>query len=282
MELWRQMRDTALVPTPVPSTDPVTCDAAAEDGPSVLGRALVILDACAVSYRPLTLSQLVELTGLPKTTLHRLCWKLVELGMLERTHDAFRIGTKVFALGSTNPALRRLRVTAMPYLHALVERTDWATNLAVLAGGRALVVEEVFGGKGRAMRRMVGARLPLHATAIGKALLSGYGDAELDEFLSGGLRPYTLTTIARGSLMREQVERVRETALAFSREEWAAGTSGVASPVVVDGAVIAAVAVVGEPGEEGLRQRAGVVKAAALAIGSALSRAPLAATSQSA
>jgi DNA-binding IclR family transcriptional regulator len=273
--LERGMRDDV----PVLWDDPVTREAATDSGPSVVDRVLLVLESCAVSNRALTLGELAKLTGMPKSTLHRMCWKLVELGMLERTNSAFRIGTKVFALGSMNPALRRLRATAMPYLHELVGRTGWATNLAVLADGRALVVEEVFGGQARAMRRMVGARLPLHATAIGKALLSGYADAELDELLERGLRPYTGTTIVRANLLREQIAAVRHAAVAFSHEEWSAGTSGVASPVVADGAVVAAVAVVGEPGEVGMRQRSAAVKHAAAGIGGALSRAPLAAIS---
>ncbi len=250
--------------------DPVTREAATISGPSVVERVLLVLESCAASNRALTLGELVKLTGLPKTTLHRMCWKLVELGMLERTETAFRIGTKVFALGSMNPSLRRLRVISMPYLHELVVRTGWASNLAVLADGRALVVEEVFSGQ--PIRRMVGARLPLHATAIGKALLSGYSDAELEDLLNRGIRPYTRTTIVRGSLLREQIAVVRRNSVAFSHEEWALGTSGVASPVVADGAVVAAVGVVGKPGEVGLRQQTAVVKLGSPGSGAAGSR----------
>src|SRR6266487_162934 len=91
-----------------------------EGAPSVADRVFAVLESCAGSSHPLTLVDLVERTGLPKTTLHRMCWKLVELGMLEHAQDGFRIGTKLFALGSMNPGLRRLRAIAMPYLHTLV------------------------------------------------------------------------------------------------------------------------------------------------------------------
>jgi DNA-binding IclR family transcriptional regulator len=231
-----------------------------------------VLESCAGSSHGLTLVDLVARTGLPKTTLHRVCWKLVELGLLTHAEDGFRIGTKLFALGSMNPDLRRLRAAAMPHLYELMTRTGWATNLAVLADGRALVVEEVFGGQTRVMPRMVGARLPLHATAIGKVLLSGYDDEALDAYLAAGvLRPYTRTTVVRVNLLREQLEAVRRGGVAFSHEEWAIGTCGVAAPVMVRDAIVASVAVVGSPGEAALRQRADAVRAAALGIGRALS-----------
>jgi DNA-binding IclR family transcriptional regulator len=246
-----------------------------ESGLSSLDRALVVLEACALSNSPLNLTELVRRTELPKTTVHRLCSKLVELGMLDRTPKGFRIGIKVYTLGNTSHALRRLRTKAMPHLHDLVNRTGWATNLVILAGARAFVVEEVFGkNQAQPMRRMAGARLPLHATAVGKALLAGCHDQTLEAVIAEGLTPYTNRTIVRGHILREQIQVVRESRIAYSDEEWTMGSSGVASLVVANGAVVAAVGVVGDPGEAGLRQRATAVKVAAAAISSGLSGTP--------
>ena len=191
--------------------------------------------------------------------------------MLEHAGGGFRIGTKLFALGSMNTQLRRLRAIAMPHLHALVARTGWATNLAVPAEGRALIVEEVYGASTHSMRRMVGVRLPLHATAVGKALLCGLTDGELDALIGDGmLRPFTRTTIVRPNVLREQLAAIRHSGVAYSHEEWSLGTSGVASPVVVDGSVIAAIAVVGPPGEAGMRRCADSVRLAAASVAGAL------------
>jgi IclR family transcriptional regulator, acetate operon repressor len=243
---------------------------------SVADRVFLVLEACAASPRALSLVDLVERTGLPKTTLHRTCWKLVELGMLEHAGGGFRIGTKLFALGSMNTQLRRLRAVAMPHLHALVARTGWATNLAVAADGRALIVEEVYGASAHEMRRMVGVRVPLHATAVGKALLCGYRDEELDEVIGDGmLRPYTKTTIVRPTVLREQLAAIRHSGVAYSHEEWAIGTSGVASPVVVGGSVIAAIATVGPPGAAGMRRCADPVRLAAASVAQALRPGPV-------
>ena len=195
--------------------------------------------------------------------------------MLTHADDGFRIGTKLFALGSMSPDLRRLRASAMPYLHQLVDLTGWATNLAVASDQRVLIVEEVFGAQAGSMQRMVGARLPLHATAIGKALLSGYDERQLDALVGSRLlRPYTADHGRSAQPPADQLEAIRETGVAFSHEEWSRGTSGVASPVMVNGVVVAAIAVVGPPGEAGLRQRAQFVRSAARRLGNALNPAP--------
>jgi DNA-binding IclR family transcriptional regulator len=243
-----------------------------EGAHSVATRVLVVLETCASSPRALALVDLVERTGLPKTTLHRLCWKLVELGMLEHAGGGFRVGTKLFALGSMNTELRRLRAIAMPQLHSLVARTGWATNLAVPADGRALIVEEVYGTSTHDMRRMVGVRMPLHATAVGKALLSGLDEEALSALIGDGmLRPFTRATVVHPDVLREQLATIRRTGVAYSHEEWAIGTSGVASPVVVGGTVVAAIATVGPPGAAGMRRCADAVRLAAANVAHALS-----------
>jgi DNA-binding IclR family transcriptional regulator len=242
-----------------------------ERSPSVADRVFLVLQSCGATDHSLTLADLVELTGLPKTTLHRVCWKLVELGMLERSDDGFRTGTKLFELGAMNPRLRALRATAMPYMHTLASRTASVVNLAVQCDSRALIVDEVFAGRTPHTTRMVGSPMPLHATAIGKALLSGVSPAELDRLLGEGLlRPYTRRTIVRPGLLRAQLERVRDTGIAFSREEWKLGTAGVAAPVYSEGRLVAAIAVIAPPDETVLGDAAQLLRIVSARIAEAL------------
>lgn len=226
----------------------------AEPGLSVADRLFAVIESCAFSPRGLSLVDLAQRTGLPKTTLHRTCWKLVELGMLEHGPDGFRVGTKMFALGCMNPELRRLRVLAMPYMHELVAATGRVVNLAVLSDRRALLVDEVFGTVAPAMPKMMGASMPLHATAIGKALLLGRPADELDATIGTGmLRPYTKHTIVRPEQFRAHLTTAAEEGVVFSRGEWRLGTSGLGVPINRDGEVVAALALIGPFHESELR-----------------------------
>jgi DNA-binding IclR family transcriptional regulator len=237
-----------------------------------------VLEACAASRRPLTLVDLGERTGLPKTTLHRVCWKLVDLRVLEHTPDGFQMGARLYALGAMSPELRRLRAAAMPFLHALVSHSGWLANLGVLCDGRALVVDEVAGNVQLPPRqRMVGARMPLYATALGKALLAN-GPATLrDELLEPPLLPpFTRHTIVRTSLLREHLAEVARRGYAISNEELRLGVSGVAAPVIVAGELVAAVALVGPPDAAALRRLAPRVSLVAERLSEALAPAALA------
>ena len=248
-----------------------------EGGPSVADRMFTVLEACSASRRPLTLVELGELTGLPKTTLHRVCWKLVELRVLEHVPRGFQVGVRLYALGAMSPGLRRLRAAGQPLLHALVARTGWVANLGVLCDGRALVVDEVSGSVQLAPReRMVGARLPLHASALGKALLA-HAPAHVREAVLEPpvLQPLTRATIVRTSLLRDHLAEVRRRGYAISNEELRLGVGGVAAPVIAGGELVAAIALVGPSDEAALRRHSGYVSLAAKRLAEAVAPAPL-------
>jgi IclR family transcriptional regulator, acetate operon repressor len=218
---------------------------ATTESTAVIDRAFAVLQACAESRRTVSLADLVRLTGLPKTTLHRLCWKLEELGALEHHTDGFRIGPRLFALGAINPTVQRLRTQTMPFLYGMSEETGLVANLAVMQDERVLLVDEVFADE-RPVPRMVGALMPLHATALGKALLAAEPPARRKALLgSGPLKPYTRHTIIRTDRLLEQIAIAAQTGIAYSREEWRLGFAGVASPIVSNDRASGAVALVG-------------------------------------
>ena len=207
----------------------------------VAHRILLTLEACASKKRALTLMELVDETGLAKTTVHRMCWKLVELGLLEHSDGGFSVGMKMFALASSNPVLNHVRVAAMPLLLELQRTTGAMSNLAILTGGKALILDALYAAE-PAIPRLVGAALPLHCTAVGKAIAASLESDQRDELLErGGLRPATGRTIVRMSLLREHLERVAEAGVAISEEEFMPGVSGVAAAFNLGGEATVAI-----------------------------------------
>ena len=210
----------------------------------VAERILLVLQACAASKRPLTLSGLVDATGLAKTTVHRLCGKLVQLGLLERSASGFLIGTKVFALAITSPLINEIRVAAMPYLLEL-QHVAGASDLAILTGGKALITDGLFARELRLVP-LIGVALPLHCTAVGKAIAASLETERREDLLGPGLLPAaTRRTIVHPGLIRQHLERVAEEGVAFSHEEFQLGTHAVASAFKVRGDITAAIGCVG-------------------------------------
>jgi DNA-binding IclR family transcriptional regulator len=204
----------------------------------VITRAAAVLAALAEAKSGQSLSALATLTGLPKTTVHRICGALEQVGYVRVDP-----GTGQRALG---PGLLRLavigrhdlRTVLEPYLERLSRDLNETVDLAVLDGWRVLFLAQHPAPQRELMAiARVGARFPAYSMASGKVLLAQLPPEKLREQLPERLEP-TLEgePKARGQLLRE-LEDVRATGLGYEREELRHGICAVAVAVTdVDGA----------------------------------------------
>jgi DNA-binding IclR family transcriptional regulator len=207
---------------------------------SVTLRAIAVLSAFDGEHRCLTLSQLSRRSGLPLATVHRLAADLVEGRLLVRRGDGrYEIGARMWRLGLLAPATD-LRELALPHLQDLVAATGHTVHLAVLDGAGALLIERLAGTKTLPTRHSPGGRLPLHCTAVGKALLA-YAPAPLVEEVMGDLRRHTAYTVTDARVLHRQLDQIRRTGLARSAQEHRLGVSSVAVPVNGHEGVVAAI-----------------------------------------
>jgi DNA-binding IclR family transcriptional regulator len=239
-----------------------TCASPLQTRDPVAQRILVVLEACAARKRPLTMMALVDATGLAKTTVHRMCWKLVELGLLEHSEAGFLIGTKMFALANANPVIRDVRAAAMPYLLELQQLTG-ASDLAVLTGGKALILDGLFTQELRSAP-LIGVALPLHCTAVGKAIAASLDPEQRENLLGPGLLPAaTRRTIIHPVLIRRHLERVTAEGVAISHEEFQLGTAAAAAAFTVRGGVTFSIGCVGAWNNPAIHRSSSRVAAAA-------------------
>ena len=238
----------------------------------MISKVVSLLDAFGPSSPELSLTQLSQITGLPLSTTYRLAAELVEWGGLERGDGTgYRIGMRMYELGSLAPRAGTLREVALPYMQDLYEATRENVHLAVQDGLEVLYVETIAGRGSVPIRSRRGGRLPLHATGVGKVLLA-YAPREMyEEVLAEGLTRYTPYTIATPGHLRRALADVRRTGIAYAREEMSLGSLSVAAPVLDgDGVVVAALAVVVRSGRRDLSRLAPAVRTAAISISRAL------------
>ncbi|MEU6697854.1 IclR family transcriptional regulator [Pseudonocardia sp. NPDC046786] len=209
-------------------------------------RVFTVLGAFGPDRTELRLVDLRDATGLPVATVHRIAAELVALGALDRSPDGlYRIGMRLWELGSLCPRPRTLRDVSLPYMQDLYEATGENVHLAVLDGDEALYLERVWGRRSVEVVTHVGERSPLHATGVGKVLL-GHAPRELQErVLSAGLQRFTPHTVVMPGLLMRSLQQVRNTGIARCVEELSLGTVSVAVPIVdAQPKVIAALSVV--------------------------------------
>lgn len=235
-------------------------------GQTVGSRLLAVLDCFDVSHRQLTLTEIADRANLPLTTARRLILELTVWGGLERLHDGtYRVGMRLWQIGALAPQTRDLREAALPYLYDLFEATRENVQLAVIDGLEVLCIEKVSGTKAVPTATHVGGRLPLHTTGVGKALLAFSPRSVLESVVDGGLTRATRHSIVEPGRLATALEGVRQTGVAYSREEMTLGAISVASPIVAAGRLWGAVGIVTHSGTS-LDRLAPAVRAAALGI----------------
>jgi DNA-binding IclR family transcriptional regulator len=243
-------------------------------GRTVTSKVTALLDAFSTGRPELTLNELAKITDLPLSTTYRLATELVEWGGLERVDGAgYRVGLRLWEVGSLAPRSTDPREIAMPYMQDLYAATQENVHLAVLDGHEALYIEKIAGRNAVEVKSQRGGRLPLHATGVGKVFLAFGPPTLLDEVMAAGLHRYTAHTIVAPGHLRRAVDGVRRTGTAIAREEMTLGTVSVAAPLLdAHGWAVAALSIVSRTSGTDPQRLAPAVRTAALCASRALNR----------
>ena len=211
-------------------------------------RAAAILRALAAEAEPASLASVALAVDLPKPTVHGLLATLVDVGFVDRdpASGGYLLGAEMLTLGSERIDPNELRSRALNWTDALAARTGEAVRLAALSEGSALVVHHVFRPDAPGQTIETGARLPLHATALGKVLLA-FDPAAVRCLPPGELPSFTVRTSPDRSTLLRQLADVRDGGWAAAVDEHLPGLAEVAAAVRDrSGAVVAAVGVAGD------------------------------------
>ncbi len=216
-----------------------------------LTRGLLILEVLARGDGAMTLTQLHEVSGLPKSTLVRLLSALTEEQFLVRVDDrpAYRLGHKVADLARAYLGGLDVSQSAKGYLGELAETTRHTSNLGVLDGGEVLHVAVESPNRPLRFESRVGDRAMTYCTGLGKMLLSGLSDAEVSAVLPARLERLTPSTITTRAALLRGLAVIREQGFSSDDNEHSEGLRCLAVPLVVDGRMVAAVSVSGPSGE---------------------------------
>jgi DNA-binding IclR family transcriptional regulator len=220
-------------------------------------RAVRILKALGEHPGRLGLADLSERVGLAKTTVHGLLRTLQEHGLVEQhlDTDKYQLGPELLQLGNSYLDLSELRSRSLAWSELLATRVSEAVRVGVPHRDGVLVVHHVFRPDASLQLLEVGALVPLHATALGKALLAYLDTDVADDLVAGGLPKLTGHTHVTAAAIKRDLAKVREQGYAVEREEALLGEGGVAAPIFDrTGEPVGAVGVAG-PKERVLRPR---------------------------
>ena len=194
-------------------------------------RAFEILEVIAAQGGELSLSEIAASVGLPAPSAHRLLRTLVSLGYLrQETSRRYALAPRLIRLGES--AAKQFGAWGYPVLIGLMEAIGESANMAILDGSNAIYVAQVAGRHSMRMFTEVGRRVPLHATGVGKALLTQLPDDEILRILdSRACRPSRRTPSPTPPSLLQDVRASRIRGYTIDDGEQEVGVSCVRVPV---------------------------------------------------
>lgn len=183
-----------------------------------------------------------------KSTAFRLMAALESRDLVEQVAERgkYRLGTGILRLAGATIARLDVVQEARPLCRQLAAGTGETVNLAVLSDGAVLYLDQVAGSTAIQPHNWVGQRVPAHATANGRVLLSALPDDQVVNQLGERLATYTPATLASAAELIAAIQRVRDDGYAVAVDELEVGLTAVAAPVrSLHGDVVASVSVSG-------------------------------------
>ncbi len=212
-----------------------------------LQRGLQVLAQFSHTTRELTGAELSRRMGLPRASVFRLLQTLEQMGFVERIGDSgsYKLGLAVLRLGFEFLASMELAEHGRPVLDDLCITTGLSSHLVVRDGSEVVFVVKAAGRTSLFNAIQVGARLPAHATVLGRVLLADLSMADLRElYPNPKLETFTNQTPTTLAQLKQMVDEDRQRGFGISQGGYEIGISTIAAPVFDDrDRVVAAVSV---------------------------------------
>jgi IclR family pca regulon transcriptional regulator len=197
-----------------------------------LARGLMVARAFDRESPKMRISDVSAKTGMTRASARRYLLTLKELGYVGAEGDWFYPMPRILEVGYSFIASARLEEFVEPILKKLADQTDAAAHFAVLDNNETLCLGSVFSQKMFGFFISIGARHPAYAGSLGKVLLSGLTDDELERYFASARRvEHTKETLTSVAALRKEIASIRSQGYALNRGELRPGIVGVAVPV---------------------------------------------------
>lgn len=210
-----------------------------------LSKGFRILEAVTDAGSGLTFSEIVDATGVPKASAHRLLRELVGLAAVSYDDSTrrYRGGLLLAGMGASVTSNYDIRRVTRPHLEALHDQTGSVTTLGIRDGEKGIYIDKLEPADFVIrLHSEIGKSFPLHCTAMGKVLLAFSDPATISRVTRRKLRAYTENTITDRQELRAELDAVVNNGSAMEREEITRGLVCVAAPIYgIDGDVEAAI-----------------------------------------
>lgn len=199
-----------------------------------LARAIQIIEFLAKNHNSASLTQISQSLGLSKSTIHGLISTLEDFNYVyqDQSTSLYQLGLKLFEMGQVVYSSMDLRSVSYPILVELSQKYEETVHLALLSGSEVVYIEKVDSSRSVRIISQIGGRNPTYCTGVGKVLLAGLSDKEVEKIIeSTVMKKFTPNTIDSLAKLKECLAEVCQKGYAYDLEEIEIGLRCVAAPI---------------------------------------------------
>jgi IclR family acetate operon transcriptional repressor len=199
----------------------------------VLDRSLKLLELVAEADGAV-LTDLADRSAMAPSTVHRLLTSLAQHGMVAHDEEtgAWTIGVKAFEIGTAYLRFRKLGTISRPFLKQLMEASGETANIAIEEDGDVVFISQAESHAPMRAFFRPGRRGPIHASGIGKAILSTWADSQIGALLGErSLQHFTDKTRDTLPMLLADMAEIRSRGWSIDDEEHTLGMRCVAAPI---------------------------------------------------
>ncbi|WP_208590533.1 IclR family transcriptional regulator [Gracilibacillus suaedae] len=212
-------------------------------------RTLSILEILSAHPEGLSIANLSKELSLAKSTVHRLLSTLMTNGYVQQDEQTghYRLGIQCLVLASSLLNQLDIRKVAKEALHNLAKSSGEVVHLCIHDNNEVVYIDKVESDQTLRMYSQIGRRALMHCTGVGKALLSGFTQEQLDHLIAEkGLPKFTETTITDKANLQKELREIQDRGYAIDEQEHEKGIRCIAAPIYDhDGNVVAAISIAG-------------------------------------
>ncbi|AOT69641.1 IclR family transcriptional regulator [Geosporobacter ferrireducens] len=195
-----------------------------------------------------TLTQLVQETKMPKSTLSNMLKTLEYCDILEKdeSNQFYRLGMEILEMSYGARMGLPIIEYAMHFLDEIQQKTGEIVYFTVPRHGKVLYLDASYPANKNVLYSITGKTLNMHCTGVGKAMLSKLSEHEIKQIIDyHGMERFTPTTITNFEDLMKEIKQIRECGYAIDRSEEAHGVKCVAVPIVNGDRVLGAISISG-------------------------------------
>ncbi|EOR22506.1 IclR family transcriptional regulator [Niallia sp. RD1] len=201
-----------------------------------------------ITYPKLSFNEIISLSGVPKTSVHRMLGSLEDMDFLEKDEEGkYSLGLLFLQFGQLVADRLDIRQVALPIMRNLRDEVDEAVNLIIQDGKEAIYIEKLDTNHPVRLYTAIGRRSPLYAGACSRIILAYLPEDEKEKYLEEViLEPIGEGTITDKNELRYQLEETCKNGYTVSKSELENYTVSVSAPIFDhEGKIIAGISIAG-------------------------------------